>query len=125
MEKIFNKLEIRAIAATLPKEILKLEDLSEVYGEDPVKKIIKNTGITEVHIAPPEKTSSDYCVAAAQKIFNETEITPEEIDAIIFVTETPDYLVPHTSAILQSRLNLPNRVISTDINYGCAGYVYD
>ncbi len=124
MEKIFSKLEIRAIAATLPKEILKLENLSEVYGADTVKKIIKNTGITEVHVAPENKTSADYCVAAAQKIFGETEISPEIIDAIIFVTETPDYLVPHTAAILQSRLNLPNRVISMDINYGCAGYVY-
>ncbi len=124
MEKIFNKVSIRAIAATLPKETLKLETLSESFGEDTVKKIISNTGITEVHVSPPEKISSDYCVAAAQRIFSETEITPEIIDAIIFVTESPDYIVPHTSAIMQSRLKLPNRVISMDINYGCAGYVY-
>ena len=124
MNKIFNHVAIRAIASALPKEILKLETLSEVYGADTVEKIIKNTGITEVHVAPENKTSSDYCFAAAQKIFSETEISPEIIDAIIFVTETPDYFVPHTSAILQSRLKLPNRVISMDINYGCAGYVY-
>lgn len=43
---------------------------------------------------------------------------------MIFVTEFPDYIVPHTSAIIQSKLGLPNRVIAFDINYGCAGYVY-
>lgn len=124
MKKIFDRVAITAIASALPNEILKLETLSEVYGEDTVRKIISNTGISEVRVSPSEKISSDYCVAAAQKIFSETEISPEIIDAIIFVTETPDYFVPHTSAILQSRLKLPNRVISMDINYGCAGYVY-
>lgn len=123
-DKFFRHTSIRAIAAALPKEKLNLFDLSSVYGEDSVKKSIKNTGISEIRVSPSEKTASDYCVEAALKIFNETQIKPDDIDGIVFITTLPDYIVPHTSATLQSRLGLPNRVMAFDINYGCAGYVY-
>ena len=124
MEKIFQNIKIESIATALPKEILELNSLKNVYGEKVVEKIIKNTGINSVHVSPKNKTSSDYCVAAAEKLFEENNFNPSEIDGIIFVTETPDYIVPHTSAILQERLKLPNKIITFDINYGCAGYVY-
>ena len=124
LDKFFRHTSIRAIANALPKEKLNLFDLSSVYGEDSVKKIIKNTGISEIRVSPLEKTASYYCVEAALKIFNETQIKPDDIDGIIFVTESPDYLVPHTSAIIQSRLGLPNKVMAFDIHYGCSGYVY-
>lgn len=110
---------IRAIATALPKEKLAFSD---VYVE--VGKIIKNTGISEVRVSPENKTAADYCIASALRIFKETEIKPDDIDAIVFVTEFPDYIVPHTSAIIQAKLGLPKKIMAFDINYGCAGYVY-
>ncbi len=129
MEKFFATTSIRAIATALPQEKLDLLSLSSIYGEEIVRKIIKNTGISEIRFCPPlpennQKTSADYCMESAKRIFSEGKITPDDIDAIIFVTEFPDHIVPHTSAIIQAKLGLPNRVIAFDINYGCAGYVY-
>lgn len=129
MEKFFATTSIRAIAVALPKNKLDLLTLSSIYGEEAVKKIIKNTGISEIRISPSlsehdQKTSADYCIESAKRIFSEGKITPEDIDAVIFVTEFPDYIIPHTSAIIQAKLGLPHRVIAFDINYGCAGYVY-
>ena len=124
MEKIFRSTKIDAIATALPKEIFELKNLSATFGEETVAKIMKATKFQRVHIAPESMTASDYCEAAAKKLFAAGIAQPDEIDAVIFVTETPDYLVPHTSASLQARLNLPNRALTFDINYGCAGYVY-
>ncbi len=77
-----------------------------------------------MRIADPDKTTADYCVAAAEELFAVDSVKPDDIDGIVFVTETPDRPIPHTSAIMQARLGLPNRTIAFDINYGCAGFVY-
>ncbi len=124
MDRIFRSTKIQAIATALPKEIFNLQELAATFGEETVAKIMKATKIKSIHLAPESMTASDYCEAAARKLFTAGIARPEEIDAVIFVTETPDYLLPHTSASLQARLNLPNRALTFDINYGCAGYVY-
>lgn len=124
MDKIFSQVNIRTIATALPKEKMEMTSLYSLYGEDLVKKIVKTTEIQEVHCSPEGKTSSDYCIAAAQSLFEKSDVHVGDVDGLVFVTETPDYIMPHTSAAMQERLGLPNHLIAFDINYGCAGYVY-
>ena len=124
MDKIFTDVGVRSIASAIPKNVLDLKTLGSVFGDETVEKIIASTGISEVRIADPDKTTADYCVAAAEELFAVDSVKPEDIDGIVFVTETPDRPIPHTSAIMQARLGLPNRTIAFDINYGCAGFVY-
>ena len=124
MDKVFRSAKIRAIASVIPKDRVELMSLSDTFGEETVKKIIRSTGITEVRVAKEGLTSSDLCVQAAENIINSLEINREEIDGVIFVTQTPDYIVPHTSGVIQDRLGLSKKTIVFDINYGCSGYVY-
>ncbi|MBO4400983.1 MAG: ketoacyl-ACP synthase III [Selenomonadaceae bacterium] len=124
MDKIFTGVKIAAIATALPKERLILSTLAEKFGAETVSKIIKSTEISELRIAPAGKTSADYCLEAARKIFDAGIVAPSQIDGIIFVTETPNYRLPHTSAEMQAVLGVPHRALTLDINYGCAGYVY-
>lgn len=124
MDKIFANVGVRSIASALPKNVLDLKTLGSIYGDEIVEKIIASTGISEVRIADPDKTTADYCVAAAEELFSVDSVKPDDIDGIILVTETPDRPIPHTSAIMQARLGLPARTIAFDINYGCAGFVY-
>ena len=124
MDKIFTKPHVAAISACVSKNRLELSELAGLYGEATVSKIMKVTGIRRVSVAPKGTTTADYCAAAAKRLMQERDIDPQSIDGLVFVTETPDYIIPHTSAILQERLGLPNRALAFDINYGCAGYVY-
>lgn len=124
MDRIFTKPRVAAVSACVSKNRLDLSELADLYGEATVAKIMKVTGIRRVSVAPKGTTTADYCAAAAKRLIQEQHIDPQSIDGLVFVTETPDYIIPHTSAILQERLGLPNRTLAFDINYGCAGYVY-
>ena len=124
MGVILKKATICGICCTLPKEILNMKELAALYGEKAVQKIVRATGIERVHIAPPEKTTADYCFDAATALLEILRCPVEKIDGIVFVSQTPDYILPATSVLLQKRLGIPKRSVAFDINYGCSGYVY-
>ena len=68
--------------------------------------------------------TSDMCFAASVKLLEEIGWKPEEIDCLIFVSQTPDYILPATACILQERLNLSTDCYALDISLGCSGWVY-
>ena len=115
---------VSAISTVVPCNALDFESMISLYGEKQVNKIVRATGIERICIADDNTTTADLCLAAAKNIFTKKNISPADIDGLVFVTETPDYIIPHTSAILQDRLGLSKATIAFDINYGCAGYVY-
>jgi 3-oxoacyl-[acyl-carrier-protein] synthase-3 len=49
---------------------------------------------------------------------------PSSIEALIFITQTPDYAVPATACVLQHRLGLSEDCLAFDVNLGCSAYVY-
>ena len=74
-------------------------------------------------IAPPEVCSSDLCTYGVQKLLDEGKLKKEEIGALLFVSQTPDYLMPPTSNVIHGRLGLGRDVICLDISQGCAGFL--
>jgi 3-oxoacyl-[acyl-carrier-protein] synthase-3 len=66
---------------------------------------------------------SDLAVFGLQRLFERKLLAPEDIDALILVTQTPDYLMPPTSNIIQGRLGLKRDMMCLDINQACAGFV--
>ncbi len=124
MNASFDCAQIVGIAATVPANICNLRDFSAQWGEKEVEQIIAGTGVSHIRQAPAGMTTSDLCFASAQKLLLELDIDSKTIDGIVFVSQTPDYLLPATSALLQNRLGLKKQVAAFDINYGCSGYVY-
>lgn len=101
-----------------------MSSLCAEYGENEVMSIIKATGVERVRIAEDNMTSSDMCYYAAKELLEKEEISAEDIDGLIFVSQTCDYILPSTSIILQNRLGLKNEAVCIDIHYGCSGYIY-
>jgi 3-oxoacyl-[acyl-carrier-protein] synthase-3 len=85
---------------------------------------VKSVGIAERRVAPFEVTTSDLCFHAAEKLIKDLDWKKEEIDCLIFVSQSPDYFLPATSIILQHRLGLSKNTMSFDVSLGCSGYVY-
>lgn len=119
-------IKIEAISSAVPEKEARLTNDPTLYGgnEKQLKRVMKSSGFDKRRLADDKTTTADLCVAAAQTLFDAHIITPEEPDALIFVSQTPDYQIPATSCILQKRLDLREDIAVFDINHGCSGYVY-
>ena len=117
---------IAAIRAAVPTQKICIEDELEYYGGS-LKKAQRAKamiGIDRRRPAWPGQTASDLCYAAASSLLADHPDVKENIDALIFVSQSPDYPLPATACILQERLGLPQTCAAFDVNQGCAGFVY-
>src|ERR1035437_7254778 len=115
---------VSAIEYYLPGNTVSTEGLSAEFPEWSVAKIDDKTGIRTRHIAAPDECSSDLAVAAARKLFASGACRPEDIDFLLFCTQSPDYFFPTTACLLQDRLGIPTTAGALDFNLGCSGFVY-
>lgn len=100
----------------------KTEDYGHINADERAL-FAKTTGIRERRVAAENVTCSDLCFAAASDILAHKHAR-DEIDLVIFVSQSPDYFLPATSVLLQQRLGLRKDCMAFDINLGCSGYVY-
>lgn len=114
---------IAAIRSFLPGEPVSNAECVAQHGFDE-KFISEKLGISSRHVAAPDQYASDLAIAAARKLLAETDTDPASIGLLVVVTQTPDYCLPHVSALAQAALGLPTQVAAFDINLGCSGYVY-
>ncbi|MCD8091663.1 MAG: ketoacyl-ACP synthase III [Bacteroides sp.] len=124
MKTILNGIRIKAISSWLPTHILEMQKLSSIYAEEQVNNIIKTTGVERVRIADKAMTASDMCQQAAEYLIYKEDMEKSNIDGLVFVSQTTDFLLPSTSVCLQERLGLSKETICIDIHYGCSGYIY-
>ena len=115
---------ITAMSAAVPKCVIKNRAYTDVFSSKEANEIVDKTGIEERRFADSETCSSDLCYAAAEKLIADNHIDREEIDLLVFISQTPDYRMPATSVTLQHRLGLPHSTIAFDINLGCSAFMY-
>ncbi len=122
----FNNIEITGIATCIPEKEIDntIEGKKLINDQDKLEKTLKTIGVYKRHIAGDNVCTSDLCCYAAEKLIEELPIDKESIDAVLFVSQTPDYITPSTACVLQERLNLSKQTIAYDINLGCSGYIY-
>lgn len=120
----FKGVGIKAIAACVPKTVNSNLKLGYLIPEEEIEKTINTIGIKEKRFVDSETSASDLCVRAAQKLISDNLIDPNSIDIILFLSQTPDYIIPATSPSIQYRLDLPKTVACLDLSLGCSGYVY-
>lgn len=115
---------ITGISACVPKNVV---ENSAAYGEKwgGYENFVNTTGIAKHRNSPKEICASDLCVEAAEKLLAELSWDKADVDALVFVSQTPDfYNVPATSCFLQERLGLAKSCYTLDIALGCSGWVY-
>lgn len=122
---IFEIPDIRIVglSACVPQKILSNHDYKWISQKDR-DQIIKTIGVETRHVAEAGQTTSDLCFQAAEQLLDELKWEKSEINLLIFVSQSRDYIIPSTSTILQNRLQLPKTCMAIDINLGCSGYVY-
>ena len=115
---------IRAITSCVPSR--SFDNLAETtaFEAEEVEKVVKMAGVKTRYMASDTECSSDLCVAAAQDVLRSLDWDPSTVDALIMVTQTPDYLLPSTACLIQRRLAVADSCAAFDVGLGCSGYPY-
>lgn len=119
---IYSK--ISDISSYFPQKILSNEELSNLFPEWDISKIESKTGIKERRITEEGETALNLGVCAAQKIIDKNEDLKNEIDGLLFCTQSPDYCIPPNACMTQKILGLRQDIPATDYNLGCSGFVF-
>jgi 3-oxoacyl-[acyl-carrier-protein] synthase III len=119
-----NYAAIGPIAIHYPERAETNEELQCLFPHWDMAVIHEKTGISTRYIAAENECASDLGVAAAKKLFERYRIDPASIDFVLFCTQTPDYPLPTTACLIQSRLGIPISAGALDFNLGCSGFVY-
>lgn len=112
---------IKGMAATVPAD--RRDNLTDPLVHD-AEKILKNTGIQFRHLSGESITASDLCEDAARRLMADLKWEADEIDCLIFVRQTPDYILPASATILQDKLGLSQNCYALDVAMGCSGFVF-
>lgn len=124
MDFSFKNKRISGILTILPKKAVKFEDEMANYSFSPVKcmKLKLAMGYNEHRIAEPGQCSSDFCKFGLQYLFDNNLLNKDDIDAILFISQSPDYFLPPTSNLIHGHFGLKQDCLCMDINQGCAGF---
>jgi 3-oxoacyl-[acyl-carrier-protein] synthase-3 len=116
--------EIGPISIHFPERCETNQQLQAQFPEWDIPLIEEKTGIQSRYIAAPNETAADLAVCACEKLFAEHNVDRASIDFVLLCTQTPDYPLPTTACLLQSRLGLRSSCGAIDFNLGCSGFVY-
>ena len=113
---------ITSIGKFLPDKVLN-NSVFEDYLDTTDEWIISRTGIKERRLLENGKASSFMAIKAIEDLFDKTNISPNEIDAIIVSTITPDMVFPSTACIIQNHFKIDN-CWGYDLSAACSGFLF-
>jgi 3-oxoacyl-[acyl-carrier-protein] synthase-3 len=115
---------LKAVSSFLPAGKLTNEQLAREFRDLDAGQILSKTGVAVRCVARADECASDLGVAAAEQLFATEKYRRDEIDFLLFCTQSPDYFLPTTACLVQHRLGLSTSCGAIDINQGCSGYLY-
>ena len=113
---------ISAVATYVPEHILTNADLSQRLDTSD-EWIVTRTGIRERRIGAPGETTSMMGAEAVRRLMAQRGLGPDDVDALIVATVTPDMLFPATACLIQDQLGL-SRAWGFDLSAACSGFLY-
>ena len=125
MKFVFQDVALQGLLVVVPEHESRFEDEMENY-DFPIKnsqKLQRVMGFDRHRVVKSDTCASDLAYHGLQTLIQRGQLRPEEIDGLVFVSETPDYFMPPTSNVLQGKLQLDEDTWCIDINQGCAGFV--
>lgn len=113
---------IRGLSACVPPKVVENRDIT-FYTPEEAEKVIETTGVERRHVVTEGVTASDLCQKAFEKLVADLGWEVGSVDAICYVTQTPDYLNQPTGFVIHDRMNLSADCLVLDLFHGCPGWV--
>ncbi len=125
MKASFKHSEIVAIASIVGENVIKIDDEKIYYkNEKQIERLKKSIGFDSRHVVSENVTTYDLCKKAAINVMSKLKLEPKDFDAIISVTQTPDYYMPGNAHLLHGDLGFRKECIAIDLELGCSGFIY-
>ena len=115
---------LAGVASAVPDRTRNVADEAPVFGEADAARVSDSLGVRNRHVVFDGLCASDLCFAAADRLLGDLGWARDSVDALLFVSQTPDYRLPATSCGLQERLRLSTQCAAFDVGLGCSGHVY-
>lgn len=114
---------VTGVGMYVPEKIVTNEEIEKMLNRPGTSDwLVENVGIRERHIMADDETTSDLALHASHEALEKAKIDANDLDLIILSTDTPDYLSPATSVVLQYKLGA-KKAGTFDVNCACAGLV--
>ncbi|CAB3664921.1 ketoacyl-ACP synthase III [Achromobacter aegrifaciens] len=114
---------ISRIATFIPSDRIDNLARAESLGSTP-EQVSERIGFTQVARMAERHGALDMATEALSRLLHDGGIAPQEIDALVVVTQNPDRNIPHLSAELHGKAGLATHCACFDLGLGCSGYVY-
>lgn len=114
---------IKGISSYLPGSKLTNQNLADQFPDFTPDKVYTKLGINERRISVDESIS-DMAIKACENLLETTSLTSKKTDFVLLCTQSPDYILPTTACVVQSKLGIPTNSGALDFNQGCSGYIY-
>lgn len=113
---------ITGTGSAVPRRVVTNAELSAQLGTDVDAFVAHTLGIRARHWCGPDESTASLAETAGHRALDAAGLAPEDLDLVVVATDTPEYVSPATSSVVQARLGAWNAA-TFDLNSGCAGYV--
>lgn len=116
--------ELTAIEYVFPEKVVTNEELKIEFPEYDFKKFESKVGIAQRYVASENETAITLAIKAVEKLFANSNISKNDVDFILYCTQSPEYILPTSACLIQSACGIKSDVGALDFNLGCSGYTY-
>ena len=117
-------MRLRDIAVAVPSRRVTAQEVAEWTGGD-AAFIADKIGIESRAFLGPDESPLSLAKQACDRLFERNPgLSKDKVGLLVFVTQNPEYRLPHSSALLQHALGLPQSAACFDVNLACSGFVY-
>jgi len=115
---------LRGVVSALPARRVTNDHFRAAFSDAEIGDVVKMIGVEARHWVADGETTADLCQAAAVRLLERLNWAPSSLDALIFVSQTPNQRLPATACELHGALGLAPSCQAFDVSLGCSGYVY-
>lgn len=123
-KQIIKNVRIAGISASVPKHVKETRENPVFESEAEALKFIENVGVERRHVHEGGYCCSDFCLAAAERLLEASGTSHDEIDLLVFLSQSQDYVLPATACVLHGKMGLRQDCCCFDISLGCSGWTY-
>lgn len=121
----FGNIGIASLACAVPEYVQEIIEDPALVHAGYMKSFVRKIGIRQRRVSLIEQTSTDLGYAAIEKALDKAGWTPQSLDALIFLSQMPDFNPGTGNAfVLHRHLGLPHSTFAFDVTLGCSSFPY-